>query len=991
MLTLADLDAFAHQVRRLRGAGEPPLYPAYRELIRAAYPTNYVVDSLLRVPSGGYPDFTVSYQKRVVNWIEVKNPTVHIDPLPDADQRRFDRYRSRLHHIVLTNGWHWRLFLNGEPSRAVILPKDWLLGSGSLDREATHQLTIFWDLVAKLVPRVAESEEEAVNLLAVAAKLIQEAVLDLDPSDYPRQLQVARSSFTELLRTNPADPSTLGPEEFADALAQTTTFGFLLARIETGADVDPGGAVGALNAIEHRFLKATLNGLMAPDPDLETAIRGVLITACDAVNRAAPRLTGPLGSWPKVTYVYEDFFAAYRPADRFKFGVFYTPENITRFQVREIRRLLQSDFGLAGLTDPAVRFLDPACGTGTYLVALAEEFEREAQELGLAVPAALQDLFAERVVGFEVSPGPACVAQARLAAWLRAHRIALGKRFPIYTVNTLTPPLAGGWRQTGNVWADNVAQEQSEGDRVKRDTPILVIFGNPPWGSRPRETFTIGERNIIEEWARGAQGAVINLYDLYVAFWRFACSMLLERDSVQEPRGIVSYISNRSWLRGKAYSGMRKWLRKQNVAATVQDLGGDVRAGARRDDEPVFDIKAGCAIGTLIFGGNSQTGGVRFTRLRGDRSSKLKQLDNETLPSSVMVSGSAGDPFASVDWGSLNDSPSIDAYFTCNWPGVKTHRDDLVIDVDRDFLIEKLSRWSLLREPAKSKQFHPSSTRHAPGPHYKIDPSLVTAHRYRPLDDRWLYADSLFIDRPGTISRLFAAIPSAPCLITMDSRTSAGPSVIAAATLPGYNSFRGSYETHVFPLVAMPGALLESSGQALARPAQRWATTFGATALDVGAYLLALGNAPSYAEAFSEALETDIVRFPATTDRDLFRAVVHVGRSLLDAWYLKISPTGRWKQVATGNPLGAATLAAGRICFENGDSLEEVHVRLADFSVSGYPVMRRYLEAREHLYLDMDLSERIRRVAGSIATLLDARETCNRLLAKVIASKTTPF
>jgi hypothetical protein len=1002
------LSRFAEEVRRLAGRGEPPLYPAFKALLEAGYTAGYTVDSLLRAPGAGFPDFTVSRGTRIANWVEVKAPTVDIRPLPTADAERFNRYRDALPHIVLTNGWHWILYEGGAQAARVEVPREWLVGGQALTISEEARLVGFFERFVALQPTAARTYEEAVTLLATAARLIDRAVLDMAESGLPSALNQARGSFTELLQTNPADPSEMSVPDFADALAQTCTFGYLLARVEAGHDIDPGTAIDALNSTEHPFLRSTLYAVVAPDPDLETAIRGVLRTACDAVNGAAPRLAGPSGDWERVPYVYEKFFAQYRPEDRFKYGVFYTPEEITRFQVREIRRQLANAFDLSGLLDPAVRFLDPACGTGTYLLALAEEAHLEAEEHGLPAASALRELFVDRVVGFDVSPGPASVAQARLTAWLRAHGVALGTRFPVYTANTLTPPQAGTHIGTANLWLDNINREQEASDEVKRDKPVLVVFGNPPWGDRPRETFQVGPNpsdNLIAEWALGAAGAVINLYDLYVAFWRFATKLLLERPHVQEPRGIVSYITNRSWLRGRAYSAMRFWLRGEGFAADVVDLGGDIRAGARSDDESVFAIKAGCAISTLTFGGS--TGGVRFRRLRGTRSGKLDALNSGTLPASIDVPGTGGDSLGPIDWGTLAQAPPIAAYFAHNYPGVKTHRDELVIDADRGALLARMHAWNETTGETRREMFKESRDRQVknelaepanasdPASGYVVRNDHVMQHRYRPLDDRFLYGDKRFVDQPGRIWSYYVGGSSTLVLLTMDTRTSAGPVVIASPWLPGYNSFRGSYETHVFPLAPQPSqatlAGIADQEALLSANAKQWADSLGASAQEVGAYLLALGNAPSYSETFAEAMEAEIVRFPATTGRELFREVVAVGRRLLKAWSLEATRIGTWTQVATGTPLGSATIDGSRIIFENGDRFDGIHTGTSDFFVSGYPVMQRYLEAREHLSLSVELAENVRRVAGAIAAILNEQAACDDLLQRVVAEPTIPL
>jgi hypothetical protein len=604
-----DLDVFAAEVRRLRRQAEPTLYPAYKALVRRSYSSvgqPIYVDTNRHTAGTGFPDLTISRGALCLNWIEIKNPTVSVDPLPPADQARFDNYRRTLPHVVVTNGLTWRLFEESEETDRVELPRGWLLGQLALAPDQQANLTNFLERCATLSPQAAANDEEAVNLLAVAARMICQTVEVLPVEEYPDPLRSARYSFTRLLRLNPADTIEIGAREFADALAQTTVFGFLLARIEAEANVTPTNAPSALSSTEHPFLKNTLHGLLTPDPDMETLLKGVLRTACDMVNRAAPRLAAEHGEWSRVTYVYEDFFAAYRPSDRFKYGVFYTPWAVARYQVQEISRVLREEFDLDGVTDPAVRFLDPACGTGTYLLALAELCAKEAADpsRGMPVGTALYDLFSDRVVGLEMSPGAACVAQVRLAAWLRSKHVFLRKRFPVFTVNTLTPPQPGSTGHSGNYWADNITAEQVAGDRVKGNQPILVVLGNPPWGRRDRDAFTFdGQHNPLVTWARGASGAAQSIYDLYVAFWRFACLMLLERPSVQPPRGIVSYITNRTWLRGLPFTEMRGYMRDHASVAWVTDLGGDVRTGEIAGDEGVFDIMAGSAIATVAFGG----------------------------------------------------------------------------------------------------------------------------------------------------------------------------------------------------------------------------------------------------------------------------------------------------------------------------------------------------------------------------------------------------
>jgi hypothetical protein len=819
--------------------------------------------------------------------------------------------------------------------------------------------------------------------------MINDTVSVTPTVDYPAPLAAARQSFTNLLRTNPADTAEIDPADFADALAQTTVFGFLLARIEAGDDVDPGSAHAALDSIRHPFLKNTLWGLNAPVPEMETLLKGPLRAACDMVNRAAPRLAGPDGDWTRVTYVYEEFFSAYRPTDRFKFGVFYTPMEVTRYQVGEVRRVLTEDLGLTGLTDPGVRFLDPACGTGTYLVALAEGVAAEATANGMPVATVLREFFSERVAGFEVSPGPASVAQARLASWLHSHGVTISERFPVYTVNTLSPPLDQVGQATGNLWSDNVTAEQAAGDRVKAETPVLVVLGNPPWGRRDRHEFDMPEGgNQIASWAVGASGAAQSLYDLYVAFWRFACNLLLERPDVQPARGVVSFITNRTWLRGRPFTGMRSYMRDAEVDIYVTDLGGDSRASEVAKDQPVFAIRAGSAVATAVFGAANGTR-TNYRRVLGTRAEKLKALV-DTDPDWREGPVGGNEPFALVDWGLLEDAPPVRSFFARSMPGVKTHRDDLVVGESRDQLTSRLVSWNGMREAQRRERFHESRGRAMPAASYAVDQDQVIAYRYRPLDNRYLYADRRFIQEPGRISTMFSTSPHLRCLQFLESATTGGPAVIATNALPDYHSVRGSYGCHVVPLESgTDSAAFDLGAAELLSPwAQSWASGLGLSVVEVGCYILALANAPSYVPLFGDGVISDPPRFPAATDASLIADAVEVGERLLVAWCLKAPPLGTWHQVApTGTPLGTATMQEGTVRFVNGDSISGLHPRSKQLEVSTYAVVERWLAAREDQPLTSSLATEFRLVAGAVSVILAARDPCDELLARSLESE----
>ncbi len=138
--------------------------------------------------------------------------------------------------------------------------------------------------------------------------------------------------------------------------------------------------------------------------------------------------------------------------------------------------------------------------------------------------------------------------------------------------------------------------------------------------------------------------------------------------------------------------------------------------------------------------------------------------------------------------------------------------------------------------------------------------------------------------------------------------------------------------------------------------------------------MLALGNAPSYQHAFAEALEADIVRFPAVTDQGLFEDAVPVSeRASTHAWKLEVPARARWTQAVTGTQISESQIFGDHVVFANGDRLDGLHPRTAELEVSGYPVMERFHQARENLELSTNMGLAARKAAGAIAAILTRR------------------
>ena len=381
-----------------------------------------------------------------------------------------------------------------------------------------------------------------------------------------------------------------------------------------------------------------------------------------------------------VPYFYEPFLEAFDPALRKQLGVWYTPPEVVRYMVARVDRALKDDLGIEdGLATGNVYVLDPCCGTGAYL---AETLKRIAANLrgkglGPLTGARVKQAATQRVFGFEIMPAPFVVAHLQVGLTMQALDAPLSEdgneRARVFLTNALT-----GWEPKTQkpLPFPELEEERDRAERVKQDTPVLVILGNPPYNGFAGVAID-EERDLLEAYRRpsrvhlaGARG----LNDLYVRFFRMAERRIAEKTG----RGIVCFISNYSWLDGLSYAGMRERFLEAFDAIRVDCLNGDKYKTGKttpegQPDPSIFStpgdpvgIQVGTAIATLVRKGEHVPAeSVGFRHLWGQ--AKLTEL-TDTAESEPCVLYEAvkpplpvGLPFKVVkvnqDWG--------------DWPGTE--------------------------------------------------------------------------------------------------------------------------------------------------------------------------------------------------------------------------------------------------------------------------------------------------------------------------------
>lgn len=362
------------------------------------------------------------------------------------------------------------------------------------------------------------------------------------------------------------------------------------------------------------FLDALLHDIRHPSRMKHLGLEPHLARAIATLNRVdrplfRSRMTFPTidgeSSIAAITYFYEPFLEAFDPKLREDLGVWYTPPEIVRYQVRRVHHLLKAELGRSrGLADPDVIVLDPCCGTGAYLLevarCIAEELiaEGDATTVGLELTTAFQD----RVIGFEILTAPFAIAQLQLYLLLEqlGAKPDPNRRLAVFLTNALS-----GWHEEGGIKLNfpEMREEFDASQHVKRDARIIVIVGNPPYdrftGAALAEEAELiahykGVKLVEQKSKNGAikldafgrplmkQRGSSQLYeefgvkkqlldDLYVRFLRMA----EERIGLAAEYGVVSYISNSSYLTGRSHPLMRRSLLSSFHAAWIDNLNGD--------------------------------------------------------------------------------------------------------------------------------------------------------------------------------------------------------------------------------------------------------------------------------------------------------------------------------------------------------------------------------------------------------------------------------
>ena len=918
----------------------------------------------------GAPDLAVLRDGFMVGHVEAKDIGSSLDTVERSEQ--FDRYLNSLPNLILTDYLEFRWYVDGEHRRTVKLGHRRADDTIKVDSAGKQNVAgLLRDFLGH-EPEPIGTPRELAERMARLTHLIRDIIITAFEKDRASHLLTDwRKAFAEVLVAELDAPEHVG--QFADMFAQTLAYGLFSARIRhEGGDFTRQKAQGLIPKT-NPFLRDFFYYITGPNMDdepyaglVEDLVQLLALAQMDEILADFGKRTR---QEDPTVHFYETFLAAYDPELRDRRGVRYTPNPVVSYIVRSVDELLKDKFALSdGLADTTrlpdgthkLLLLDPACGTATFLyhlIDLIRESFMSADNAGMWSDYVREHLL-PRVFGFELLMAPYAVAHFKLALQLSGHDLAeaqqerwaydfeADERINIYLTNALEAP-EHDYEQTSYLGLTRVlAEEAQEASAIKKELPIMVVLGNPPYaghsannnpwidgllkgelpnGTRVKSYYEVDGHPLDERNPKWLQ-------DDYVKFIRFA-QWRIE----QTGAGVLAYVSNHGYLDNPTFRGMRQSLMQTFDEIYLLDLHGNARkretAPDGGPDENVFDIMQGVAIGIFIkASGSERLATVHHANLWGQRKNKYKWLATEDATTTHWKELSPRSPhylYVPQDVSRLEEYEGgwqTSEVMPVNVLGFQSHRDSFAVAFTEQQMIGRVkalldednptSRLKDRYDLQDTQSWTLSEARQALRGGDGWKEGLVQCS-YRPFDQRYCHYRNALMDRPRRILIDHVAGRDNICLNTVrqtkkdawrhalvsDAPTPAvfieikdGSTVFPLYLYPERNPARLFDDTATSPWQPDPdhGSRVPNLSKAfvddfedsldLGFDPHKTGNAPGDTfgPRDVLAYIYAIFHSPTYRERYAEFLKIDFPRMPLTSDVDLLWNLVEKGDDLID-------------------------------------------------------------------------------------------------------------
>lgn len=1016
-----------------------------QQLIETVVPDILITNEPTRVACGA-PDYIITKKGIPVGYIEAKDVGKPLDSKDYKEQ--FERYKKSLPNLIITDYLDFWLFRDGKYVTAVRIGE---IVNGKI-KPLKDNYQVFTDLINSFCTYIGQTIQSPIRLskmMATKARMLATVIENALLADENDSGSLFYETANNTLRDQLAAFKNIlihdiSEKEFGDIYAQTIAYGMFAARLHDPTIEDFSRQEAAeLIPKSNPFLRKLFQYVAGYD--LDERIKWIVDDLADifrATDVAA--LLKNFGNSTQqndpIIHFYETFLAEYDPKLRKSRGVWYTPEPVVNFIVRAVDDILKAEFGLSqGLADTTktkikldtqvtdkrtdsgykkqevevhkVQILDPACGTGTFLAEVVKHIYKQFEGQQGIWSNYVENHLIPRLNGFEILMASYAMAHLKLELLLQETGFKPYKqqRLRVYLTNSLEEHHP----DTGTLFASWLSSEASEANHIKRDTPVMVVLGNPPYSGI---SSNMGEWivNMIEDY-KYVDGEHFKerkhwLHDDYVKFIRYGQHFVQKNGE-----GILAFINNHSFLDNPTFRGMRWHLLNSFDTIYIIDLhGNSLKKEVCPDGSPdknVFDIQAGVSINLFIKTGKKKKGEqakVLHIDFWGDRENKYQKLWNSQLNSLDFKEVEYTKPFyfcvPKNDEGryEYENGFSVNDMFPLNVTGIVTMGDAFIVADTKEELRKKLIRFlenDLTEEELKSK--------YSLGKNYakwiignknkiKIDEKKFVQIDYRPFDIKWTYFDNLLIwrwrekvmqhffkgENVGLMTCRQIAINKWEHVgitknIADDSRVSNRSRergyifplyLYSESETDGIFSKKGRKPNLNMVIVGQMAEKLELEFTPEKDASTSSTSTNSFTPIDILDYIYAILHSTTYREKYKEFLKIDFPRVPYPKDKDTFWHFVELGDELRQINLLE-NPVV--EQFITSYPIDGDNIITGRILAKDFEIIDAekkigrlwindnqyfdgIPVVAWEYYIGGYQPAQKWLKDRRRRELSFD-------------------------------------
>lgn len=666
-----NINQYLDAVNKLYQSGissEHAYRPDLRDLINELVSDITITNEPSNVTDCGNPDYVITKGKIPVGFIEAKDVGKDLNSKQYKEQ--FGRYRKALDNLIITDYIWFQFFQNGELIHEIRIAE---ISGKNIDPIADNYdefINLIKDFCS-YVSQTIKSPKRLAELMAAKARLLEnileKAIISDEETDDNSALQQQYKTFKDILIHD------LTPQGFADIYSQTLAYGMFAARLHDDTLEDFSRQEAAeLIPKSNPFLRKLFNHVAGVDIDerIKTTVDNLAdVFRATNIEMLLENFGKRTQTHDPIIHFYETFLGEYDPKLRKARGVWYTPEPVVNFIVRSVDEILKSEFSLKdGLADTSkiiiqekthkidgrtksglkkierevhkVQILDPATGTGTFLAEVVKFIynEKFISMQGIWNKYVDEDLI-PRLNGFELLMASYSMAHLKLDMLLSdtGYKSKYNKRFNIYLTNSLEEHHP----DTGTLFSSWLSKEADEANHIKRDSPIMLVMGNPPYsGESANKGAWIME--LMDDYKKEPGGMVkLNernpkwINDDYVKFIRYG-QHYIEKNG----EGVLAFINSNGFLDNPTFRGMRWNLLKTYDKIYILDLHGSSKkketAPDGSVDTNVFDIQQGVSINFFIKTGKKnkeKLADVFHYDLYGQRNEKYQYLWEHSIDS----------------------------------------------------------------------------------------------------------------------------------------------------------------------------------------------------------------------------------------------------------------------------------------------------------------------------------------------------------------------